>query len=98
MSGGGFSEMVDYAEAVGVLRPADTEREGFGWRIITDLEFWDHWKRSKEAMKSAGYRVTKSDAGQWLVSFHPSENRHRYEDAAVVAHVKEWLAKSKEWV
>jgi hypothetical protein len=40
------------------------------WRV-PDQAFWMQWRADKVAMKAAGYRVTRDDYGQWLVSFTP---------------------------
>ena len=59
--------------AVVTKSPADMAREGFGWRVVTDPEFWRCWHSDKATMKAEGYRVIKGDAGQWLVSFDPQD-------------------------
>lgn len=64
-----WKEDVDYAIALGLDKPSDPA-DGFGWRV-PDQEFWVEWRRNKEAMKAAGYRVRRGDDGQWLVSFTP---------------------------
>jgi hypothetical protein len=66
---------VAYALAIGLGATADEAREGFGWRVIphneSGAQFWESWKRDKGAMKAKGYRVTRTDAGDWLVSCLP---------------------------
>jgi hypothetical protein len=69
-----WREDADYAIAIGLDRPSDPEREGFGWRV-PDQAFWKRWRADKVAMKAEGYRVTRGDDGHWLVCFTPKPER-----------------------
>jgi hypothetical protein len=63
---------VAYALALGLDRPVDVMREGFGWRVLTgDLadKFWNAWRRDKAGMKAAGFKVRRS--GEWLLALAP---------------------------
>jgi hypothetical protein len=63
-----FLNSVEYAESAGLLRHADTEREGFGWRIVPPGSlFWKSWKVDKVGMKARGYRVMRRDDGSYMV-------------------------------
>jgi hypothetical protein len=40
-------------------------------QLIPDQVFWERWRADKVAMKAEGYRVSRGDDGQWIVSFAP---------------------------
>lgn len=86
-------EDVDYAIALGLDRPSDPARDGFGWRV-PDQAFWEQWRSNKVAMRAAGYRVTRGDDGHWL-SFSPKQERRLPEPRRVSLPVQE--ARSRVW-
>jgi hypothetical protein len=48
--------------------------EGFDWRPVEDFpEFWELWRKGKDYMKYKGFRVQKSEAGQWQVMLAPTK-------------------------
>jgi hypothetical protein len=56
-------------------KPADITVEGFGWRMVKDLQVVGAiWNVNKEALKSPGFEVMQNSAGDWLVSYNPQRN------------------------
>jgi hypothetical protein len=71
---------VAYALALGLDldRLADVMREGFGWRVLAGAlagKFWNAWRQDKAGMKAAGFKVRRSEGGQWLLALAPPDNR-----------------------
>jgi hypothetical protein len=73
-----WKEDVAYALSIGLDRPADPTK-GIGWHVLSGRRlsrFGKVWHHHKQEMKAAGWRVRKSDAGDWLISFQPDYERN----------------------
>jgi hypothetical protein len=64
-----------YAVALAFNMTASAIAAGFGWRPIPSgplaAPFWRCWRTNKLTMRAAGYRVTRSEDGPWMLMRDP---------------------------
>jgi len=62
---------------ISIDKPADIRNEGFGWRIVRDVQVVGSiWNGNKDILKAAGYSVMRNASGDWLVSYTPRGRGH----------------------
>lgn len=70
-----FDKAVSYAVSARRGRAAGIAPYGFRWRAVpgglSGQRFWEAWRHHREAMEAAGFAMTRSEGGLWLVSYRP---------------------------